>query len=128
MAGYYDGQTSAQDRSVRENPYNSGLRTAAPTSARRDIAGMTPQERFDYAKTYRVGFGQFKDMELTQIANVGINEDERGLLYLDWLHRQEWLNSACRGAIDAFVAWEPVAADIEKAVERDAIKRGSKVN
>jgi len=89
---------------------------------------MTPQERFDYAKTYRIGFGQFKGMELTQIANVGKDDDERGLLYLDWLYRQEWLNGASRGAIDAFVNWEPVAADMDKALERDAIKRGDKVN
>jgi len=89
---------------------------------------MTPQERFDYANSYRVGFSMFKDMELTQIAAVGKDGDERGLLYIDWLFRQDWLNKACRGAVDAFVNWEPVTRDLEAAVQRDAIKREGKAS
>ena len=121
MAGYY-GEVSEHGQRLE------GPTTPPPTSTRRDIASMTPQERFDYAKTYRIGFGQFKGMELTQIANVGKDDDERGLLYLDWLYRQDWLNEASRGAIDSFVNWGPVADDMNKVVERDAIKRGEKVN
>jgi hypothetical protein len=120
MAGHYSANN---DRN--EPPYDY---TNEPTVARRDIASMTPLERFEYAKTYRIGFGVFKGMELTQIAAVGAGEDERGLLYIEWLSRQDWLNVACRGAIDAFVAWPPVARDMSLAVKEQFAKKGPKAN
>ncbi len=76
---------------------------------RKDPATMTLQERFDYAKAYRIGFGKYKNLELNQIACEDI-------LYLDWLNKRDWLSKSCRTAMDTFFSDPRVAAHLEAAV------------
>lgn len=85
---------------------------------------MNQQERFDYAKTYRIGFGTYKGWELNQIA---ADEDEDGkpvgLCYLGWLKQQDWLNDTSRTALTNFTSHPQVEIDLNAAMERDAIQR-----
>jgi len=70
---------------------------------------MTPEERFDSAKGYRMGFGKYRGLTLNQIALIDI-------LYLDWLRWLDGLHEPCSTALRDFLANEQVAADLENAI------------
>jgi hypothetical protein len=109
------GRQISGARSPREASQRVGGGTGQ-IRKRRDIADMTSVERFDFAKTYRLGFGKHKGMNLNEIASVD-------MLYLDWLRKQDWLNESCREALDTFLANPRVATDLAKAAAVDEARQ-----
>jgi hypothetical protein len=70
---------------------------------------MTPEERFGFAKGYRMDFGKHRGLTLNQIALIDI-------LYLDKLRQMNSLIEPCSTALRNFVANEQVATDLEDAI------------
>ena len=85
-------------------------------------------EEFRYAGGFRVAFGTHKGHTLDEIATYDSgNNPDAGLEWFDWILKQEWVNGRTREAIECFVAWEPVAQDMdrvrEKLAKRDENRR-----
>jgi hypothetical protein len=83
---------------------------------RKPVEEMNPQERFDYAKDYRMRFGKYRGYTLNQIAT-------ENMLYFDWLRQRDQLHEVCRTALETFLAHPQVAADLESAIKLDAKQR-----
>jgi hypothetical protein len=116
MSGYGSGYGGGQSRNNRQDGGNR--RQGQGQGDRKRPEDMTEQERFDYAKGYRVGFGKYKGYTLNQIAT-------EEMVFLDWLNRRDWLNESCRRALDTFLAHPQVRQDLDEAVAKDKAERGA---
>jgi hypothetical protein len=73
---------------------------------------MSDSEAFTEACGFVMPLGKHKDRTL---ARIGSNRD--GILYLDWLVGQEWVNGMLKAALETYLSHPVISRQVESYLE-----------